>query len=124
MRSHPRAELAVAAPQGMPGEGSWYVHLDGGLCVVAVVQPSKDIPGETWIARAWHGRLETFLGGGGCDPLDAALAVLEDHRWRVAHPGQVRVAINGDSRATRPHRADTIDSVDVDSFGDDDDLFG
>ena len=100
----PRAELAVQAANGVPGEGTWYVTLDDRV-VVAVVQPSKEIPGETWISRAWDPQMGCFLGGGGQDALDAALAVVEDWLWRRANVGKVRQAVNGDSREKRPHRA-------------------
>lgn len=107
-RQHPLARLFVQSDGGVDGEGSWIVTV-GEAKLVAVVQPWKDIPGETWISRAWHPGLGTFLGGGGQDPCDAALAVVEDYYWVIGNQGKPRVAITYDPNVPRRHRADAID---------------
>lgn len=122
MSDHPRAWLVEAAPNGAPGEGDWWVLLDDGQPIRTIIQPSKDIPGESWISRAWHPGLAAHLGGGGTDALDAALAVIEDWRWRRASGGRPRVAMTGDSREKREHRARWIEAyypapIDEDGFG-------
>lgn len=107
-RQHPLARLFVQSDGGVDGEGSWLVTV-GEAKLVAVVQPWKDIPGEKWIARAWHPGLGTFLGGGGQDACDAALAVVEDYYWVIGNQGKPRVAISYDPNVPRRHRADAID---------------
>lgn len=104
------AELVEAAPNGAEGEGIWRVLLGDGSIAKATVQPSKDVPGEKWIARGYHKGLEAHLGGSGSDALDAVLGLLEDHAHRLKHGrSSPMVAVTGDSRAKRPHRAEQLE---------------
>ena len=104
------AECIAPAPNGAPGEGIWRVLLPDRSVVEVTVQPSKDVPGEKWIARGYHRGLEAHLGGAGVDALDAALGLLEDFAYRQKHGrSSPMVAVTADSRVQRLHRADQLE---------------